>query len=106
MGRPRKQTTDPKEQHHLELVRSASVARNRAVGRLREKYADDYEAFYAEEAAKVGVTPRTERYKKRRQELMAELAKLDALEKKSRGRQAPMPAAKTTNTRKTRSNGR
>lgn len=92
MGRPRKQTTDPKEQRHLELVRSASAARHRAMNRLREAHADDYEQFYTEEAAKVGVTPRTERYKKRREELLAELAKLEVLEAKARGYKAPMPA--------------
>lgn len=104
MGRPRKATTDPKEAAHLELVRNASVARNRAVARLRAAHADEWEQFYAEEAAKVGVTPRVQQYKKKREELMAELARLDALEAKARGRKAPAPTtttARTTNVRKT-----
>ena len=96
MGRPRKATTDVKEQNHLALVRKASAARNAAFKRMKQAFPDEWDQFYAEEAAKVGVTPMATRYKKKREELLAELAKLDALEKKRAGRTAPAPAARKT----------
>lgn len=102
MGRPRKVTENPAEARKLERIRKASAARHAAYNRMRETFPDEWEKFYAEEAAKVGVTPQVSRYANRKAELLAELERLEALQRKARGRIAPKPQVSSKGSRRGR----
>jgi hypothetical protein len=81
------QRTDP--QKHREQVQAANRARHRATKRLIEKHRDEWDALYAHEAEKEGVTPKpreTVDVASIHAEIAALRTKLDGVVKPKQGR--------------------